>query len=87
MEVDLGGHRAASEVVDPTDRGYVETMAPGAERDIVIASLARYRAPEALVAGDPLPHVTARHADGLEPVAVPELSRERPLLLVFGSFT
>jgi hypothetical protein len=80
-------HRDASEVADPTDRGYVESMPPSAERDAVIASLAAYRAPEALQAGDPLPAVTVRRADGLEPIAVPELHRGRPLLLVFGSFT
>ena len=80
-------HRPASEVADPTDRGYVESMPPGAERDAVIASLAAYRAPEALQAGDPLPAVTVRRAADLEPVAVAELHRGRPLLLVFGSFT
>ena len=82
-----GEHRSADEVADPTDRGYVVGMPPGVERDAVIASLAAYRAPEALQAGDPLPAVTVRRAAGLEPIAVPELQRGRPLLLVFGSFT
>ena len=82
-----GEYRSADEVVDPTDRGYVEGMPPGAERDLVITSLAAYRTPEALQAGDPLPSVTVRRAAGLEPIAVPELQRGRPLLLVFGSFT
>ena len=86
MEHD-GEHRPASEVTDPTDRGYVETMLPGAERDAVIASLVAYRVPETLRAGDPLPVVTVRRAAGLEPVAVPAFHRGRPLLLVFGSFT
>ncbi len=80
-------HRDASEVADPTDRGYVESMPPSAERDAVIASLAAYRAPEALQAGDPLPDVTVRHASDLDPVPLRELHRGRPLLLVFGSFT
>ena len=53
----------------------------------VIASLAAYRAPEALQAGDPLPAVTVRRATDLEPVPLRELHRGRPLLLVFGSFT
>ena len=82
-----GEHRSADEVADPTDRRYVESMPAGAERDAVIASLAAYRAPEALRPGDPLPVVTVRRAAGLEPIAVPELHRGRPLLLVFGSFT
>jgi hypothetical protein len=82
-----GEPRAASEVADPTDRRYVESMAPGAERDAVIASLAAYRRPEALQAGDPLPTVTLRRAVNLEPVSVHDLHQGRPLLLVFGSFT
>ena len=82
-----GEHRDASEVADPTDRGYVETMPPGTERDAVIASLAAYRAPEALRTDDPLPAVTVRRASDLEAVRLGELHRGRPLLLVFGSFT
>jgi hypothetical protein len=74
-------------LVDPSDRSYVEQMPPGAERDVIIASLAAYRAPEALQGGDPLPSVTVRRADSLEPTSVPELHQGRPLLLVFGSFT
>ena len=82
-----GEHLPAGAVADPTDRGYVETMEPGAERDAVIRSLARYRTPEALQTGDPIPGVSVRRASDLEPVALPELSLGRPLLLVFGSFT
>ena len=82
-----GEYRQASEVADPADRGYVETMPPGPERDVVIASLAAYRAPEALHTGDPLPAVTVRQAADLEPVSLGELHQGRPLLLVFGSYT
>jgi hypothetical protein len=82
-----GEHLDASEVADPTDRGYVESMPLGAERDVVIASLTAYRAPDALRAGDPLPDFSVRRAADLEPVALHELHRGRPLLLVFGSFT
>jgi hypothetical protein len=74
-------------VVDAADRGYVETLEPGPERDTVIASLARYRAPETLQAGDPLPAVAQRGAGDLEPVPLADLVQGRPLLLVFGSFT
>jgi hypothetical protein len=78
---------ALDAVVDPSDRGYIESLEPGDERDTVIASLARYRTPEALEAGDPLPIVTLRRAHDLGPVALVDLARGRPLLLVFGSFT
>lgn len=83
------GARDGSEatLVLPADREYVETLAQGIERDTVVASLARYRAPEALRAGDPLPELTVRRADDLEPIAISQLVHGRPLLLVFGSFT
>ena len=78
---------AVRPVVDSPDRNYVETLPPGVERETVIASLARYRKPEVLHAGDALPDVAARRADDLEPVGLAQLVRGRPLLLVFGSFT
>ncbi len=53
----------------------------------MVASLARYRSPETLRVGDPLPTVAVRHADDLRSVALADLVRGRPLLLVFGSFT
>jgi hypothetical protein len=74
-------------IVDAEDRAYVESLAAGPERDAVVASLLRYRNPEVLRAGDPLPTVTVRGADALEPVALAELVHGRPLLLVFGSYT
>jgi hypothetical protein len=74
-------------LVDEADRRFVESLSPGAERDTVVASLARYRAPDTLRAGDPLPDVSVRRAESLEPVALAELVDGRPLLLVFGSFT
>jgi hypothetical protein len=77
----------AAGLVDEADRRFVEGLPPGAERDTVVASLARYRSPDTLRVGDPLPDVTVRRAEGLEPVALADLVTDRPLLLVFGSFT
>ena len=74
-------------IVDGDDRAYVESLAPGPDRDSVVASLIRYRNPEALDPGDILPTVTVRDADDLESVEIAALVRDRPLLLVFGSYT
>ena len=74
-------------LVDDGDRRYVESLEPGPERDKVIASLARHRVPEAVREGEPLPDVAVLRAESLEPVRLAELVGERPLLLVFGSFT
>ncbi len=58
-----------SAILDDEDRRYVESLAPGAERDAVVASVLRYRAPEALAAGDPLPAVTLRRVADLAPTS------------------
>ena len=81
------GDESAAMLVDPADRRHVESLAPGVEREKVIASLARYRAPDVLQAGDVLPEVTVRRADDLEPIEFAQLVQGRPLLLMFGSFT
>ena len=86
MERAVGGE-AVDAIVDSEDRAYVESLAPGPERDAVVASLLRYRNPEALQVGDPLPTVIVRDADDLEPIELATLVRDRLLLLVFGSYT
>ena len=74
-------------IVDAEDRAYVESLAPGPERDAVVASLLRYRNPDVLQPGDPLPTLVVRDADELQSIGLAELVRDRPLLLVFGSYT
>ena len=73
-------------LLDPRDRAYAEQL-DGDERELVVSTVARYRRPERLVVGDPLPDLHAARLDDGQPVALRDLSRERPLLLVFGSFT
>ena len=74
------------ERLDPRDRAYAENLDP-AEREVVVATVARYRRPERLAVGDPLPALFAASlADGAS-VELRRLADDRPLLLVFGSFT
>jgi hypothetical protein len=82
-----GRNEASASPVDAADRRYVDGLRPGPEREKVIASLARYRAPEVLQADDALPDVTVWRAEDLEPMTLAQLVHGRPLLLVFGSFT
>jgi hypothetical protein len=72
--------------LDPRDRVYAEGLEP-AEREVVVATVARYRRPERLAVGDPLPALAAASLEDGSSVELVELARERPLLLVFGSFT
>jgi hypothetical protein len=73
-------------LLDPRDRAYTEEL-DGEEREVVVATVARYRRPDRLAVGDPLPDLAAARLDDATAVALRELARERPLLLVFGSFT
>lgn len=84
---DVAGHTEPELArLDPRDREYAESLEDG-ERDVVVSTVARYRRPEALRVGDPLPDLSAVALDGGARVALRDLSREQPLLLVFGSFT
>ena len=74
------------ERLDPRDRAYAEEL-EGDEREVVVATVSRYRRPERLRVGDELPDVAAARLDGDERVELRDLVREQPLFLVFGSFT
>jgi hypothetical protein len=73
-------------LLDPRDRAYAEELA-GDEREIVVSTVARYRRPERLRVGELLPDLAAARLGEGTPVALRDLARARPLLLVFGSFT
>ena len=72
--------------LDPRDRAYAGEL-EGDERELVVATVARYRRPDRLQVGDELPALGAVRLDDGARVALRDLACERPLLLVFGSFT
>jgi hypothetical protein len=74
------------ESLDPRDRAYAEEL-DGDEREVVVSTVARYRRPDRLAVGDPLPDLAAARLDDGTHVALHDIARHRPLLLVFGSFT
>ena len=74
------------QALDPRDRAYVEELDAG-EREVVVSTLLRYRRPDRLAVGDPLPDLAAARLEDGSPVALRDLAVDRPLLLVFGSFT
>ena len=74
------------ELLDPRDRAYAEELG-GDEREVVVATVFRYRRPDRLAVGDPLPDLAAARLDDGRRVALGDLADDRPLLLVFGSFT
>jgi len=72
--------------VDPRDREYAETL-PDDARDMVLSTVTRFRRPERLRIGDHLPALEAPRLEDGRPVSLGSLVNERPLVLVFGSFT
>ena len=73
------------ERLDPRDRAYAEEL-DADEREVVVSTVARYRRSDRLRVGDRLPALAAVTLDGPR-MELRDLGRDRPLLLVFGSFT
>jgi hypothetical protein len=77
---------AAAGYLDPRDREYAASLS-GDERETVVATVTRFRRPESLGIGDPLPELELLRLEDAEPVSLGSLVDGRPLVLVFGSFT
>jgi hypothetical protein len=76
----------AETYVDPRDREYAESLS-GEEREPVVATVSRFRRPDTLHVGDPLPELDLLRLDTAESTPLRSLLDGRPLVLVFGSFT
>ena len=72
--------------LDPRDREYAEALS-GDERETVVATVTRFRRPDQLHVGDPLPTLELLRLEDAAPVPLASLVDGRPLVLVFGSFT
>ena len=80
-------HDAAAEIyIDPRDREYTESLT-GDERETVVSTVTRFRRPDRLWVGDPLPDLEVLGLEDGRPVRLGSLVAGRPLVLVFGSFT
>lgn len=73
-------------LLDERDRMYIEAMPNDAEREAALCTVTTYRRPDRLKTGDPLP---ALELTFLKDGAKINLSagRDRPLALLFGSYT
>lgn len=83
-EIDLSDLEAR---LDPRDREYVAGLGDAEKRSTVVSTLLRYRRKEALAVGDALPGLDLFRLEDGKPVALAALLEQRPLVLVFGSFT
>ncbi len=75
------------DLVAPEDREYAASVDDEGRRTAIVASMLRYRAPDRLAAGDPVPVVTVTRLDPPGTVRLDELDGGRPVVLVFGSYT
>lgn len=74
-------------LTDAQDRDYVAKIADPGERAVVLSTLLRYRVPERLAEGDPVPAVAVTRLDSSGSVRLDELVDGRAVVLVFGSYT
>lgn len=75
------------EKLEDRDRAYVAELEDEEERATVASTLLRYRRPDRLREGDRVPPLSLLELESGRPVALESLLSERPLVLVFGSFT
>ena len=72
--------------LDPRDVEYAQSL-PADERKTVVETVSRFRRPDSLGIGDALPELELLRLEDGAPVALASLVADRPLVLVFGSFT
>ena len=82
----MSGDVAAEPYLDPRDLAYVDTLGDE-ERETVVSTVTRFRRPDRLSASDPLPHLELLRLEDAAPVTLGSFAGDRPLVLVFGSFT
>ena len=72
--------------LDPRDREHAESLPPD-ERGTVLTTVERFRRPDRLAAGSSLPDLELLRLEDGARVPLRSLAGDRPLVLVFGSFT
>lgn len=73
-------------MLDPRDRAHVEAEPDPDVREAMRCALGTYRRADRLAVGDRVPALALRHLGADRTVAL-DAPRDRPLVLLFGSFT
>ena len=82
----MSEQHAFESYLDPRDQAHAASLA-GPERETVVATVSRYRRPDRLRVGDRLPLLELTSLEDRSRVTLDSLVVDRPLTLVFGSFT
>lgn len=69
------------------DKRMLDSIADEGQRHVVACSLVAHRRKDRLAAGDPVPDLELSRLDGGASVRLTDWVGDRPLVLVFGSFT
>jgi hypothetical protein len=81
-----GGLSALLAQLDPRDREYVESLEDVEEQRTIVTTILRHHRPDRLDRGQPIPALELLRLDGVA-VDLEKLVSERPLVLIFGSYT
>ena len=82
----MSGDLRGEPYLDPRDLQHAETLV-GDEREVVLATVTRFRRPDTLRIGDQMPDLELLRLEGGDRISLRSLLGGRPLVLVFGSFT
>lgn len=69
------------------ERRMLENIEDDEKRNVIACSLVAHRRADRLAVGDPVPPLSLARLDGGPDVGLDDYRGDRPLVLVFGSFT
>ena len=69
------------------DLEVIENSRDPASRDAASCALAAFRMPDKLGVGDPMPEIGLARLDDARTVQLQDYLHEKPLVLIFGSYT
>ena len=72
--------------LDARDHEYIESL-PESKRTTVVSTILSYWREDSLGEGDPIPQLELFRADDVSAVQLSDLLGDKPLVLVFGSYT
>jgi hypothetical protein len=75
------------DLLESRDREYVESLDDPELRETIVGTLVRYRRPDRMQVGMQIPALDLFHLESGRVVPLRTLLEERPLALVFGSYT
>jgi hypothetical protein len=83
----MAGTQTSSPFVNPRDESFISRVSDEQQRQVMTDSVVRYRRADRLGPGDRLPVLPLTRLSDDETVQTTDLPANRPLVLIFGSYT